>query len=180
MATKQPATKRSPRSSAAERTAVSGKEGGSTPPVGANKKGEATKKLEAYGIDAICEDVIGGEMLTDCARRLGVGIATLLTWINADPERSARAREARRLSAHAHEERAHQGIEDAKDPFELARAKELAHHIRWKASMIAPREFGAKLALGGSDDLPPLKGISDEQLERRIQALQEKLNGNPG
>ena len=45
------------------------------------------------------------------------------------------------------DEKALAGIEAAKDAFELAKAKEAAHHYRWRASKIAPSEFGDRQAI---------------------------------
>ena len=36
-------------------------------------------------------------------------------------------------------------LRNASDPFELARARELASHYRWKASKADPGQFGDKL-----------------------------------
>ena len=33
----------------------------------------------------------------------------------------------------------------AMEPFELAKAKELAHHYRWTAKCFSPQEFGDKI-----------------------------------
>ena len=41
------------------------------------------------------------------------------------------------------------GIAQASDPFELAKAKELAHHYRWRASKIAPKLYGDKQSVEG-------------------------------
>jgi hypothetical protein len=46
---------------------------------------------------------------------------------------------------------------------------------KWYLSKLAPKRYGEKLAIGGADDLPPIKGMPDEQLLARIKALQEKL-----
>jgi hypothetical protein len=43
-----------------------------------------------------------------------------------------------------------------------------------------PKRYGDKLAVGGADDLPPLKTVSDGDLLARIAALQAKVNGNQG
>lgn len=43
-----------------------------------------------------------------------------------------------------------------------------------------PRRYGDKLAIGGADDLPPLKTMTDEQLAARIAALQVAVNGDKG
>lgn len=39
-----------------------------------------------------------------------------------------------------------------------------------------PKRYGEKLALGGADDLPPIKSMPDDELTARIAALQAKLN----
>ena len=70
---------------------------------------------------------------------------TLSQWIASDEEHSARAREARIHAARIWDEKALSVIEQALDPFELQRAKELAHHYRWRASKTAPKEYGDKV-----------------------------------
>ena len=47
-------------------------------------------------------------------------------------------------------ERAETEIRDSADEFELKKAKELAHHYRWKASKIAPRDYGDKLEVNNT------------------------------
>jgi transposase len=114
----------------------------------------AQDKAAAYGIDAICADLVGGETYTAIARKLGVSISKLTEWIEKDPERNARAREARRSSAKAWDERAEEVLATAADNFELAKARELAHHYRWRAKAIAPREYGDKQILAGDNENP--------------------------
>lgn len=103
----------------------------------------------------VCEFISDGLSLTAIAEKAGVGIATFLTWTELDPERSARVREARRLMARLWDEKAERVIEAAQDDFELKKAKELAHHYRWRAAKIAPKEYGDKLELAG-DPLAPV------------------------
>jgi hypothetical protein len=105
-------------------------------------------------INVLCSRIVDGETLTAIARSLGTGVSTLADWIAADPARSARAREARTAAAASYEEQALEAIRAAADPFELAKAKEEAHHLRWKASKANPRAYGDKLALGGDEDSP--------------------------
>jgi transposase len=116
--------------------------------------GEAQAALTEFGIDTICERIHEGDFLRDIAIRIGVSIGSLSAWLAADPERSARAREARRATAQLWEEKAAQVIEDAEDAFELAKARELAHQYRWKASKMNPREYGDKLELAGDKESP--------------------------
>lgn len=106
--------------------------------------GRAMDKLDAYGIDAVVDDIGLQKTMTGIAIERGVSIGSLLTWINADPERSARVREVRRMMAAFWDEKAETVIFNAEDEFELKKAKELAHHYRWKAAKIAPLEYGER------------------------------------
>lgn len=107
--------------------------------------GQTQALLHAYGIDKLCEQIVEGKLQREIAREIGVGIASLVEWIAKDEERSRRVKEARRLAARVYVETAEQDIRDAADPFELAKAKELAHHKRWYASKMAPADLGDKL-----------------------------------
>lgn len=132
------------------------------------------QKLDAYGLDQICADLSEGQTLTAICQRVGVDIATLFVWIERDPQKLARTREARTRSAKLWDERAEMVIAMAQDPFELAKARELAHHYRWRAKAIAPRDYGEKVTQEhtGKDGGPitmaavDLKGLSDAELEQ--------------
>jgi len=141
-------------------------------------KGDKAALLDQFGIDEVCARLIAGESQGAIAKHVGVGLMTLIDWIAADPVRSARAREARTAAARQFDEKAEAELRDASDPFTLARAKELAHHFRWRASKVAPRDYGDKLAIGGAEDLPPLKNLSDDDLEARIRAKLEAMNAS--
>lgn len=123
----------------------------------AGRKPVSQDKISAYGLDKICADVIQGETLTAIANKIGVVVASFLIWIDAESERSARIDEARKKSARIWDEKALDGIEGAKDAFALAKAREVAHHLRWRASKIAPRVYGEKIQHGGAEDLPPVR-----------------------
>jgi transposase len=45
----------------------------STPPV-------AQDKINAYGLDAVCDDILNGKSLREIARNLGVDIAQICRW----------------------------------------------------------------------------------------------------
>ena len=142
--------------------------------------GTAIKLCDAYGIDKVCADIIGGTSMTAIAKSLDVSIGSFLNWLNADSERSARVTEARRTTAKLWDELATETIKDAPDAFELSKAKELAHHYRWRASKIAPREYGDKIAVGGADDLPPIKTMSDDELAQKIALKMALLKQDGG
>lgn len=105
----------------------------------------AAAKLDRFGIDAVCEAIADRESLTSIASRVGVSIGSLITWLDADPERSARAKEARRATARAWDEAAEATLAHAEDEFGLKKARELAHHYRWRASKISPAEYGDRI-----------------------------------
>jgi hypothetical protein len=146
----------------------SGKERGSV----MSAKGAALALCDAMGIEALCDKLIEGQPQRKIAADIGVGIATLSGWIAADLERSARAREARIASSRTFDEMAESEIRQADDPFKLSRAKELAHHLRWKASKMAPKEYGEKLEI---EQRTTLMDLTEEQINARIARLT-----NPG
>lgn len=137
---------------------VESPDGGITPASDTgNGRGEARERLDAFGIDAVCERIGDGSSLTDIAEEVTVSIGSLLTWLKADAERSARAREARRATAQSWDEQAEAELRAASDVFELAKARELASHFRWRASKIAPADYGDKVQHADADGnkLPP-------------------------
>jgi hypothetical protein len=122
-------------------------------------------------IALICRRKSDGSTLTDIARHEGISPGTLSEWIEADPERSARARAARILAARVWDDKAASVIEEAGNVFELAKAKELAHHCRWRASKIAPRDYGERTVLAGDAQAPlALAAISvrPEEYRKRL------------
>jgi predicted transcriptional regulator len=127
--------------------------------------------------DDVITAIERGKSLTRVASELGITRQSLSEWLESDACRSARARSARENAAEAYDEDATRLIEGAADPFELSKAKEMAHHLRWRASKIAPKRYGEKLAIGGADDLPPMKTMSDEALDARIKALMDEARG---
>ena len=108
-------------------------------------RADAILKLDAIGVDDICDDIAEGYSMTYIAREAGVAVSSLLAWIEAVPERSARVREVRASMAKVWDEKAEDAIKQAGEDFDLRKAKELAHHYRWRASKIAPKEYGDRV-----------------------------------
>jgi hypothetical protein len=77
-------------------------------------------------------------------------------------------------------------IASAPDRFGLEKARELAHHYRWRAKAIAPRDYGDRVtnehtgAGGGPIALAAIdmKNLSDEELEN-MQRLLAKASTSP-
>lgn len=108
-------------------------------------KGDAIKKIDAYTLDQICADIADALPLADIAKRIGVNRGSLLTYIQKDPVRLARVSTIRAWTAKLWDERAEQVISDAVDSFALNKARELAHHYRWRAAKIAPADYGDRV-----------------------------------
>jgi hypothetical protein len=117
-------------------------------------KPKARNALDALGIEAVCAAIADKQTLTQIAEDAGVSIGSLSAWLDADPERSARAREVRRAMARVWDEAAESELRQAGDPFELSRAKELAQHFRWRAKAAAPKEYGDRTTLAGDPAAP--------------------------
>lgn len=135
-------------------------------------KGDQLAKLDAFGIEAFCEKIMGGESQTFIAREIGVSPGTLINWLASDPDRSARAREARIAAARSYDDMAEEELRKAEDPFSLAKARELASHFRWKASKADPRVYGEKLAV---DQNVKFYDLTEEQIDAKLAALNAKL-----
>jgi len=114
----------------------------------------AQDKLTAVGLESICNDIIEGTTYRQIAAKHGVGLATLALWMESNPERSRACAKAREISAQTCDERALQGISDAKDKFQLDKAKEEAIHLRWRAKSVNPKRYGDKTTLAGDAENP--------------------------
>jgi hypothetical protein len=123
-------------------------------------------------IEDLCDRIQGGESLTGIAKSMGAGISHLTKWIAADSARSARAREARIAAAGTFDEMALDELRSAADPFELAKAREVASHLRWKASKADPGRYGDKLDVTADIGI---KALPDDQLMKRANELAAKL-----
>lgn len=142
----------------------------------------AQDKLDALGIDALCDMILNGKSQRDIATALGIDNAQLVRWLAADPHRSACAKEARADAAKHWDEEAERVIANATDPLGFQKARELAHHYRWRAKAVAPRDYSDKVTLTGDADAPlqiqqdithavDLKGVSDSELSNLIGIL---------
>lgn len=144
---------------------------------------------------AICARLSKGEPLAQICRDEGMpGVQTVNDWKAAHAEFSvaiARARED------GYDALAAQCLEIANTPLEgiettlkddgrveEKRGDMLGHRklqIETRLKLLAkwdPRRYGDKIAIGGADDLPPIKSMSDDQLAARIAALQSKANAD--
>lgn len=140
----------------------------------------ANELLDSIGIDAICDMIEDDKSYKDIAEKIGVNKATFIIWIHADSNRSARAKSSRELAGRFNDDAALQVLKDlAPDSTsaEIARARELAQHYRWRAKARNPREYGDKQTISGDPD-NPIK--TESQVTIRPQISREewlKLHG---
>lgn len=103
--------------------------------------------------DDVIARILNAETYAQIAKAYGVTVGALTHWISGDAQRTARAREARTATANYWDEKAEQVIEQAKDPLELQKARELAHHYRWRAAKIAPKQYGDKVEVDNKGEV---------------------------
>jgi len=111
---------------------------------------------------------------------------TVNRWMLIHPEFAAKCARAREIRAAAYVE---ETIEIADQPAPTnafgsvdggaVQDKKVKIAARqWYAEKIDPRRFGQKVAIGGAEDLPPLKNLTDDDLEARIRAKLEAMNAS--
>lgn len=129
-------------------------------------------KLDEFGVEALCDELMSGGSIGSVSRRVGVTTASVLRWIDLDPDRATTVHNARVKAATIWDELAEDRIIRSVDQFELAKARELAHHYRWRAKCMSPRLYGDRStqehtgANGGAISIAALdfKGLSDAEL----------------
>lgn len=150
-----------------------------------------------YG-EMICAGLAEGQPLTAVCDALGVLEATARKWEVDNPEHGSNSTYAREIGCHAmaaqclqiadNDTRDWEPVLDADgrvigvkvDGEHVSRSK---LRIETRMRLIGkwlPKIYGDKLALGGADDLPPIKTMPDAQLLSRIEALQAKMNAAKG
>jgi hypothetical protein len=129
------------------------------------KRKTAAEKLDAIGIEKVCDSILECQTMTAIAKAAGVDISDLIRWLAADAQRSARAKQARDWTGVLWDEKAEQLLLAAKDSTDVQRARELAHHYRWRSSKIAPRTYGERLEI----ETPNLPAPRPE--ERRVDTF---------
>lgn len=130
--------------------------------------------------DAICLRLIEGESLRSiCKDEAMPGASTVFQWLAARKdfaEQYARAREAQ--ADHMAEEILQIADDGSNDTYQtdaglavnqdvIARSRLRVDARKWLASKMAPKKYGDKIAVGGADDLPPIRTaaeLSDAQL----------------
>jgi hypothetical protein len=133
------------------------------------------QKLVKIGIDAICARISNCEFLSVIAKDCDVSRGYLTKWLSSEENQS--------LYAHAREAQADKMAEDiltisddgSNDTYEtedgtrinqdvIARSRLRVDARKWLAAKMAPKKYGDKLAVGGSDDMPAIALKADVTL----------------
>lgn len=123
-----------------------------------------------------------GELLAEIADSLGVKRTTLYMQLQAAPKLVDAYARAREEGLHARGERlrllAQEQVErSANGSLDSAAVAQLKLRVdveKWTLAKLLPRVYGDKLAIGGADDLPPLKTMDDAALDAKIRELMGK------
>lgn len=135
-----------------------------------NRYSEAIAKLDKLTIEGFCDHIIDGKTYIAIARDIGVSKASLVHWLASDPDRAARARAARELSSQTFDEMSEDVLRD--NTLDPAIRRELASHYRWRASKIAPREYGDKLQI---DQKTEIINLSSDEIARQRAEIQRRI-----
>lgn len=147
--------------------------------------------------DQICSRIAEGEPLTQICRSEGFPAwRTVYDWLDGNSDFAAGFARARArgfdviaegclsIADNTSQDTVWGG--SAENPREVANTEWISRsklRVETRLKLLAkwdPKRYGEKLAIGGADDLPPIRTMSDEQLAARVKALQDKVNGNAG
>ncbi len=138
-------------------------------------------------VDEIFALMAEGKSLMQACHRLGYKYAGVWQWVTHDDSLKDAYRDARYAAASYYggqvveiaDDSGSDWVETDKGPQlnreHVQRSKLRIEARQWYAKVLAPREFGDKLALGGSDDMPPLKTINAAMTP--AEAYELMLNG---
>lgn len=105
----------------------------------------SANKTHKIDIESVIKALIEGLTYRKIASINGVSLSALSDFL-MQPEHSARVREALLSSANIIADMAEEVLMEAPDSaIEIARARELAQHYRWKAKCRNPKRYGDKL-----------------------------------
>lgn len=126
----------------------------------AQKRG---RKLDECAEDVIT-DLCNGLSYYKIGEKYNVSPAAVSEWVN-EGEYSARARSAITLSAQYWDYEAERVLLEAKDPVEIARARELAQHYRKRSAVRDKKGYSEKIELDATVKKEPIdiSELTDEQ-----------------
>lgn len=113
--------------------------------------------MKGVKIEEVLALIIAGKTFREIAEDYGVAVSTLHEYLHKS-EHSARVNDALKISANSYADKAEEVLKDitrTSNQIEMARARELAQHYRWKASKRNPRSYGDKLDVTSNEKTLP-------------------------
>lgn len=132
--------------------------------------------IEAFGFERILDLIEEGETQRDIAAMIGVDRRMLRTWIDAADERRRAVQAAVEESASHDDAMALKVLSDLQPDAttgDIARARELASHYRWRAKIRNQRVYGDKQEL---TVVKPASALSDADLDAEVTRLLSKAS----
>ena len=131
--------------------------------------------------DRICERIADGESLrTICAEDGMPRKASVMRWLAADAALSDQYARAREMQADALFDEC---LTIADDTSREPNDRRMSFDARkWMAGKLRPKVYGDKVAIGGADDLPPVKTqdvTAADVIAARIAAIKSRAAGDP-
>lgn len=150
-------------------------------------------KFNQEDADTICAALAEGHSLLSICEAMGIPYGTAYQWEVDNPEHAKNSARARELGCHRLADECLEIADDARNDW-MERLDREGQGVGWmlngdhvqrsklridtRMRLIGkwlPKVYGDKLAVGGADDLPPIKTMGDDQLQARIAELQKRL-----
>jgi hypothetical protein len=157
------------------------------------RKGGQKSTFNAEDAATICAGLSEGRSLLSIVQAMGLPYSTAKQWERDHPEHAANVARAREAGCHALADEALKIADTPQlgvvrtvkpDGSVEERQEDMTSHRKlqidtrkWLLSRWLPKVYGDKLALGGAEDLPAIKGMPDDALQAKIAALTAKVNG---
>ena len=145
-------------------------------PVAASPAPTGTDLIEAFGFERILDLIEDGETRRDIAAMIGVSRRVFGRWIDADEDRRRAVTQAFEDSAATDDAKALQVLLDLPPNAtagQIAQARELASHYRWRAKIRNQKVYGEKQEV---TVVKPASALSDADLDAEIQRLLSKAS----
>lgn len=133
------------------------------------------ERLEAEGIDAICDKIENGSSLRALSVALCVPLSSLNKWIDVDQarrEQYAHAREARADAVFDELDDVSDQAVHAENAVQVAGLRLKADTMKWKLARMNAKKYGDKQTI---DLKAEVVTMTDEQRRERLAELQSKL-----
>jgi hypothetical protein len=131
--------------------------------------------------DRICDRIADGESLRAiCAESDMPSTASVMRWLAGDAALSEQYARAREMQGDYEFDKGRE-IVMAATPETVQVARLQYDALKWRAGKLRPKVYGDKMAIGGADDLPPIKteDSGPSKLAAYLDAISSRAAGKP-